>query len=224
MKKTLFLLSPLLFLLACDINTSTENKMPINLDSIKIGRETKPVLKEYQGLYNIRNFTFKSCENDSIYSIKDKTGGIDSAIAKIDYLGTVFMSMKGYETRTPKENSISVTELIKVEQKSYKNTCIQYDYWCFGTEPFWQIQISKKENLIDFYDPMEQKITHFVYSKPEIKNGITYYTTLDKENKITISIKKEKCNGAIDKQYNYSAEVLLNNKKYNGCVIKYGEE
>ncbi|MGZ4048193.1 MAG: hypothetical protein ACXVNN_02455, partial [Bacteroidia bacterium] len=91
---------------------------------------------------------------------------------------------------------------------------------CFGTEPFWQIQISEKENLIDFYDPMEQKTTHFIYSKPEIKDGITTYTSSDKKDRISIAIKKEKCNGAIDPQYDYSVLVTLNDKKYNGCASR----
>ena len=117
-------------------------------------------------------------------------------------------------------NAILFTDNIKAEQKNYKNTCIESDYWCTGTEPFWIIQISKAEDLIDFYNPMEQKTTHFVYAIPEIKNGITTYSSTDGENKIKVIIKKEKCNGAIDKQYDYSAQVQLNDKKYSGCAIK----
>ena len=64
---------------------------------------------------------------------------------------------------------------------------------------------------------------HFVYAEPDIKNGLTVYNSTDGENKISVAIKKEKCNGAIDKQYEYSVQVQLNELKYNGCAIKYGD-
>ena len=178
----------LALLSSCTLQTgkAPDNKISGSLNSIKMTRETPSVIKEYQGLYNMSAFTFRSCENDAIYYIDDSTGGIDSAIAKIDFLGSVFMKMKGFVKHTTDENVLVVTELITVEQKSYKNTCIPYDFWCFGTEPFWQIEISEKENVIDFYNPMEQKLIHFDYSKPEIKNGTTNYMSSNKENKITI--------------------------------------
>ena len=211
----------LLSLFSCtqQVGRPPDNTVPGKLDSVNFKRETSATIKEYNGLYDPSGHTFRSCDNDMIYYIEDSTGGIDSAIAKIDF-STVFMSMKGYEKHSADENLILVKELITVEQKSYKNTCIAYDFWCFGTEPFWQIEISEKENLIDFYNPMEQKMTHFEYTKPEIKNGITNYISSNKENKISIAIKKEKCNGAIDPQYNYSVQVALNDKKYAGCVSK----
>jgi uncharacterized membrane protein len=135
----------------------------------------------------------------------------------------IFADVKGVLTSTNGISSLAIKEVVHVEQRGLKNTCVPYDYWCTGTEPFWQVQISEQENLIDFYNPMEQKTSHFIYSKAEIKNGVTHYSSSDKENRISITIKKEKCNGAIDTPYNYSVEVLLNDKKYSGCAIKYGE-
>jgi uncharacterized membrane protein len=213
-----FFLGLIILFSSCNLNNAPGVKTPGSLDSIKISRDTQKVaIKEYDGLYNLRTMTFRACENDSVYSIFSEMS-IDSAIAKIDYFETVFMSIKGYKKYSANRSKLIATELLKVEQKSYKNTCIPYNYWCFGTEPFWQIEISEKENVIDFYNPMEQKFIHFEYSKPEIKNGSTTYSSSDKENKISIIIKKEKCNGAIDPQYDYSVQVTLNDKKYAGCA------
>lgn len=94
-----------------------------------------------------------------------------------------------------------------------------------GNEPFWQLQISEKENLIDFYDPMEQKTIHFNYAKSQVKNGAVNYFTKNDTNTIEIKIKKEKCSdGMSEKKYNFSVLVKLNKKTYNGCAVAFGED
>lgn len=231
--KKLVLFFSVVTLISCNLNTTPQNKIPGRLDSISIKRETplqhqKP--ETIIGLYENGHFTY--CDHpETSYSVNGKTNTADSLYRHIlpnaYQHQNVSIKLIGYLSNTV-PLVLHIDSIIKMERKSSKNACIPYEYWCYGTEPFWQIEISKEENLIDFYDPMEQKTTHFIYSKPEIKNGITYYTVSDKENKISIAIKKEKCNGAIDPQYDYSVQVQLNNKKYNGCAegvyfVKAGE-
>ncbi len=225
MKKTIFLIAPILFLLACNVNTNPENNTSMQLDSIKIGRETKPEIKQFYGLYRSHQSNFLDCGSGHLFVLKN-TGVIDSLYNLIlpnAYSDEAIYIEMNASSDPNDPNSILFSDNIKAEQKNSKNTCIQSDYWCTGTEPFWQIQISDKEDLIDFYNPMEQKTTHFIYAKPEINNGLTIYKSTDGENKINITIKKEKCNGAIDLQYDYSAQVQLNDKKYSGCAIKSTE-
>ena len=217
----------LLLISACSPTNSTENKTDTIADSANAKTNKSSEVVELTGLY--ANHLFISCLNSN-----DKIT-LNEGVQKLDSLyksvlpnpaypeQTVFADVKGVLTSSNGVTSLAIKEVIHVEQKSFKNTCIPYDYWCTGTEPFWQIQISEKEHLIDFYDPMIPKFYHFNFSKPEIKNGITSYISSNNENKISISIKKEKCNGAIDTPYNYSVEVVLNDKKYSGCAIKYGE-
>ena len=222
MKKTLITFTWILFLSACNVSTTTENNSTVGLDSIKMGRETKAEVKHFQGLYRSHQSNFLDCESGQLYVLKN-TSVIDSIYNLIlpnAYTDeAIYMEMNA--SLDPDDpNAILFTDGIKAEQKNYKNTCIQSDYWCTGFEPFWIVQISKGEDLIDFYDPMEQKTTHFVYTLPEIKNGVTTYKSTDGENNITVIIKKEKCNGAIDKQYDFSVQVQLNDKKYNGCGLQ----
>ena len=114
---------------------------------------------------------------------------------------------------------------MKTEFKNYQNDCISFEYWCIGNEPFWQLQISEKENLIDFYDPMEQKTIHFNYIKSENKNESLNYSVKNESNTIGIKIKKEKCSDGIsEKKYNYSVTVILNHKTYKGCAVAFGEK
>lgn len=222
MKKTFFLISPVLCLLACNISTSPENNATVKLDSIRIGRETMPEIKHYSGLYRAHQSNFLDCESGKLFVLKN-AGTLDSLYNLIlpnAYTDEAVYIEMNASLEADDPNAIFYSDGIKAEQKNYKNTCIQADFWCTGFEPFWIVQISEGEALIDFYNPMEQKTTHFVFAKPEIKNGLTVYKSTDGENKISVIIKKEKCNGAIDKQYDYSAQVQLNDKKYNGCAIK----
>ncbi len=222
MKKAIILFSGIIILSACNVSTSPENKNAIQLDSIKIGKETKPVIKQFQGLYRSHQSNFLDCESGKLFVLKN-TSTIDSLYNLIlpnAYTDEAIYIEMNASLDADDQNAIHYTNGIKAEQKNYKNNCINSDYWCTGTEPFWIIQISKNEDLIDFYNPMEQKTTHFVYSIPEIKNGITTYSSTDGENKINVVIKKEKCNGAIDKQYDFSIQVQLNDKKYNGCGLQ----
>lgn len=222
MKNTIFFSFAILFVSACNVSTSPENNTSIQLDSIKIGREAKGETKHFQGLYRSHQSNFLDCESGQLFVLKN-TSVVDSLYNLIlpnAYTDEAIYVKMNASLDPNDPNSILFTDGIKAEQKNYKNNCIQSDYWCTGIEPFWVMQISKSEDLIDFYNPMEQKTTHFVYAKPEIKNGVTTYTSTDGENKITVVIKKEKCNGAIDKQYDFSVQIQLNDKKYNGCGLQ----
>ncbi len=207
---------------ACNLSTSPENKTSLQLDSIKIGRETKSEIKQFKGLYRSHQSNFLDCENGGLFLLKN-TSIVDSLYNLIlpnAYSDEAIYIEMNASIDPNDPNAITYSNNIKAEQKNYKNNCVESDYWCTGFEPFWIVQISKNEDLIDFYNPMEQKTTHFVYAKPEIKNGSSTYSSTDGENKITVIIKREKCNGAIDSQYDFSVQVQLNDKKYSGCGLQ----
>lgn len=224
MKKIIPIIFLTIFLESCSINNKKEDQSLGGIDSVKITRaETVNPSGEFNGLYSKGKF-YSYDHPETGYSVVDKTNSIDSIyhflLPHAYPLQTVNLEAEG--TKTGK--IIYITKVFKMEQKNYRDICIPYDYWCTGMEPFWQIQISEKENLIDFYDPMTQLTTHFLYSKPEIKNEIIYYTSTYEKNKINITLKKEKCNGAVDLQYEYSAQVTLNDKKFYGCAIKFNNK
>lgn len=222
MKNIILFSISFLFLSACNVSTTPDNNGAVQLDSIKIGRETATEVKQFKGLYRSHQSNFLDCESGQLFVLKN-TSVIDSLYNLIlpnAYTDEAIYIEMNASTDINDSGALTYIDGIKAEQKNYKNNCINSDYWCTGFEPFWVIQISKNEDLIDFYNPMEQKTTHFVYAQPEIKNGITTYTSTDGENKISVVIKKEKCNGAIDKQYDFSVQVQLNDKKYNGCGLQ----
>ncbi len=217
-------------LFSCSQHT-INNESLSNHDSLNTTVPLVRVLREYKGVYLPGQF--KNAENSDLYTFSGRDRKfLDSAYNKIlpsPYLNqTVLLNFKGVVDSLPTNSGFraSLTALIAMELKNAFNSCIPYDYWCMGNEPFWQIQISGKENLIDFYDPMIPKFYHFIFSKAEMKGGTTIYNAEDKasNNKIKVTITNEKCSdGMSERNYHYKSEVVLNSKTYNGCAMAFGD-
>lgn len=215
-----------------------ENSSKAVLQTETIKKDTVPKAEEFQGLYfpskpgssGMINVCFG--DNHSLsYPVEDETNSLDTLYKKIlpnaypyqtiyiKVIGKLFASGSQADPYT-----LQVSSVLKTELKNYQNDCILYEYWCMGNEPFWQIQISEKENLIDFYDPMEQKTIHFNFEKSQLKNGSITYSAKNENNTILLKIKKEKSSdGMTEKKYNYSVIVKLNDKNYKGCAVAFGE-
>lgn len=230
MKKTFIPFCFIFLLFSCSSN-SNDNKSTPNSDSTTVDILPVKKVKEYKGVYHPGQFT--NGEDSEFYtfygSVQKKLDSLYSNLLPSPYPNqTVFMHFKGVEDSFPTNTGFrtSITELISMELKNAFNVGIAYDYWCMGNEPFWQIQISEKENLIDFYDPMIPKFYHFSFSKAEIKGNQKIYSAEDKanNNKIKITIVNEKCSdGMSERNYKNKSEVVLNGTTYRGCAIAYGE-
>ncbi len=216
-KISVLLFSTVLF--SCSQNHSVESSA--GEDSTQTISTTKEV--ELDGLY--ANDKFISCSDNQTLAIMGDTKKLDSLYKVLlpeAYEGqTIFAKLKG----TLSNNDLSVKEVVQAEQKNESNTCIPYDYWCMGNEPFWRVQISEKENLIDFFNPMENTYSHFNFSKPEIKQNSTVYTAESGANKIKITITNEKCSdGMSERDYQYKSEAVLNGTVYKGCAVNASQK
>jgi uncharacterized membrane protein len=230
MKKIFIPFCFLFFLFSCSPNPN-KIESTANKDTTRVVTHLVKKLKEYKGVYCPGQF--KSAEKSELFTFYDSVQKqLDSLYNKIipsHYPNqTVFMDFIGIADSLSTNTGFrtSITKLISIEFKNAFNSAIPYEYWCMGNEPFWQIQISEKENLIDFYDPMIPKFYHFNFSKAKIEDGKTIYTADDKAsgNTIKITITKEKCSdGMSERKYNYSSEAVLNGKTYKGCAIAFGE-
>jgi uncharacterized membrane protein len=223
----------IVFIYSC--NNGGNNSVRINSEPDSLN-DTLHIIKEFSGLLinGKKEKTFISCEDPSkihLLENNDQTDTLLKSILPDAYEGqSVFLKMMA-EIKPASDHKYSdileVRQYIKAEQKNQTNTCIPYDFWGKGNEPFWQLQISQNENLIDFYKPMENKTIHFLYTPPVIKNDIITYLANDENSKNSISIilKKEKCSdGMSEIEYNYSAEIILNGNKFKGCAVKFGEQ
>lgn len=230
MKKNLvpFLLVFVLF--SCSSN-SADNRLTTPPDSLKADIHPEKKVEEYKGVYHPGQF--KNAANSELYTFNEsdqkKLDSLYHILLPDPYPNqTVALNFKGIPDpqATNTGFKVIITALISMELKNAFNSAIPYEYWCMGNEPFWQVHISEKENLIDFYDPMIPKFYHFSFSSGEINGNITTYKAEDKTNNntIKITITKEKCSdGMSERTYNYKSEIILNGITYKGCSIKFGE-
>lgn len=222
-----------IFLFSC--NPPERNQHPTEQSFSQLN-DTLHIIKEFSGLlsYGKNEKTFISCADPGMIHLVKNNDQIDTIFKSLlpnAYDGeSIFLKiMAKIEPASEKKyaDQLEIKKIITAEQKNHKNTCIPYDFWCKGNEPFWQLQISEKENLIDFYDPMQQHTTHFLYNKPDTKNNVIIYSSKDEnsKNEIFVRIRKEKCSdGMSEIEYKYSAEISLNGDKFKGCAVKNGEQ
>ena len=87
---------------------------------------------------------------------------------------------------------------------------------CFGTEPFWSVEIAEAKNSIT-YKPIEGDSITMPYVKPDEKGDIWIFNAA----KLKAVIKREKCSdGMSDNAHEYSAKVRLGGKELQGCARK----
>lgn len=215
-------------------------------DSSLIDKDTNSaiadsVIRTFEGVYklNLTENVFTDCKNpDSTYWVTDETKNLKGLYEKFystrNIYGAVYAKLKGEIVDTKDKigknisekhpKTIIVKEVLNIDKKNFRNTCLKYDYWALGNEPNWSLQISKAENQIEFIDYSQNQTYHFFYEEPRIEPGRIVYITHNniKQYIIDVIIKKEKCSDTMsDTEYDYSVEVILSGgKRYKGCGIK----
>jgi uncharacterized membrane protein len=223
----LFVFITAILLISC--NPQDENRLQTNSPGVSSVNDTLHLIKEFNGLLiNSIPKKFISCDNSMMIHLVEKNDQADTILNTLlpnAYDGeSIYLAFLAEIKPSPDPQYADILEIkkfLKAEQKNSSNTCIPYDFWCKGNEPFWQLQISEKENLIDFYDPMQQTTNHFIYNAPEEKDGALIYSAKNSGNEITVRLKKERCSdGMSETNYDYRAEVIINSNKFNGCAVK----
>ncbi|MBL7883200.1 MAG: hypothetical protein JNL69_03980 [Bacteroidia bacterium] len=221
MQKIITLIVIYVCIVSCD-NPKVNNEASKTFDSIN--GSTKSVMNEYSGIYLIAENKIKTCDA-AIYSIVDESGKLELLSKELIVEGKNKANLVVHAKGKIDANNLIISEVITIEPKNFRNTCLPYDFWCLGNEPFWQVQISKNENLIDFYNPMEQELIHFDYVQSIEKNNSFVYTANTNKNEIKVTIHTQKCSdGMSERMYNYAVSVMLNGNEYKGCAIKFGDK
>ncbi len=241
MKRYIFVFSAILTLHSC----SSPEKPVGTRDSLTVkpsetgSLSTKPVT--FEGLYTFGNEvnTFQDCNgsktvywvNDSLTNLRDKYKETTSFLS-YPY-ESVYAEVKGYLSgksslgyASEYENVLVVTDIIKLEAKNFRTECYNYEFIALGNEPFWSVDIIPQERRIILKDVGQEKVYEFFYAPQTVSGGIhRYESTNPARDKLIIEIREEKCSdGMSDRQYNYSAEVRLNERLLKGCAIKKGEQ
>ncbi|MCY7408858.1 MAG: hypothetical protein LH473_01165 [Chitinophagales bacterium] len=120
------------------------------------------------------------------------------------------------------DSVIVVSDVLDFEQKNYQNACIPYDFWALGKN--WSLQISRKEGIIAMKDFSAMRVYVFEYFIPKmIGDKVFNYTSNNyaTQSAIKVLIKHESCMmDSSNHQFNYSATVIVDGKRYSGCAIK----
>jgi uncharacterized membrane protein len=216
MKHSLFLL---ITLLAAGCSSPENAESSSGTDSVAYD----PNQTEFRGLYSTGKFI--SCDNPRIvYTVNDKTDLLDTlykkALPNAYPKQTIYVEVRGSMPENRNKELLVVEEIRKAEPKTLENNCLPFDFWCRGNEPLWHAHISETENLIDIFEPQEQKSTHFEFSAPKEENGKTVYFAINETDNVKITISNEFCSdGMSERRYNFKAVVELNGRTLNGCAI-----
>ncbi|MBI5914306.1 MAG: hypothetical protein HY842_02950 [Bacteroidetes bacterium] len=196
---------------------------------------------EHRGLYvfDPKNSTFRDCaEPDAKYVTIDETDGDLEKnyrrLLKFPYpYQPVFAEVKGFKTPYFGNRDLSgdfagffiVTEILDLEVKNYRNTCIPYDLWAMGTEPFWYAQVSEAEGVIEFRGMDDERTKVFSYQPPIQDDSLKIYTGVNQDSgdniRIEVSENGPCSDGMSDIKYRLSVRMTMNGKEYNGCGIPF---
>mgnify|MGYP007002410634 CR=1 FL=1 len=212
-----------------------QSAAPLTLEALLPAKDIRP----YRGLYffDPQESIFRDCgEPGSRYWVVDETGNMVGEYRRLlrsPYPGQpVVAEVSGYVTpyfgdkKLPAKCTgfLIVTETGKFEVKNFRNTCIPYDYWALGTEPFWQAQISAGEGLIEYRGMDDERWKVFPFLSPVEEDTARVFAAINQEtgDNIRISLKETPCSdGMSDRSYRFAVQLTVNGKNLSGCGIAY---
>ncbi len=197
---------------------------------------------EYRGLYifDRKTCSFRDCtEPGKLYVAFDETGGIERnhlRLLRKPFPGqAIFAEVKGLkvdqyakaELPADRAGFFIVTEILELEAKNYRNTCIPYEVWGLNYDVNWQLQVSANEGLIEFRPPDSEGMKYFPYSNPETSDTATVYSSVNEStgDNIRIVMKEGTCNdGQTEIRYNIRVDVTMNGDAYSGCGLPFEKD
>ncbi|MAT54806.1 MAG: hypothetical protein CMN32_10030 [Saprospirales bacterium] len=193
----------------------------------------------FLGLYKADDLhgTFMQCgQEDARYVTYDETGALQRNYIRIlrnPYPGqSIVAEIKGYSL--PYFGSLSlpdgfrgflvITEIVKIEAKNFRNTCIPFDLWALGNEPFWQAQVSEAEGVIEFHELGVERTLNFPYVPMVETDSAGIYASVNPEtgDNIELQVLDEPCGDSMsDNKYRFKVIIKVNGKSFRGCGLTY---
>ncbi len=213
---------------ACQ-NAPAKDNTQANVTDIKSAPDAKT--KRYIGLlsHGSAGTFFRPCGRDSTrWAVVDSTNEAVMLYKKTYQYGYDNQSVMAFvdgsllgKTVDGTDNTLVINKIDKIVSKDWDGYCMGFEFVIFGSRPFWAVEISPKENYIDFNDEPNLRYHHFKYVKPVIEGDVRTYETVSFDGKETLKvvITKGKCmDDSNPKPYPFSGQVTLNGKVYNGCA------
>ena len=226
--KKIFLILFVLNIVACKNETKPKEQAPV----VDTKTAANPQVKRYIGLFSFgtAGSYFRPCGLDSTrWAVIDSSGDMVKKYRTVYQYGYdnqsvmafVQGALSGKNTEGGTDNTLKINAIEKMEQKDWDGYCMGFEFVIFGSKPFWAVEISPKEQYIDFNDEPNLKYHHFKYVKPiQVGKTRTYETvSFDGKETLKIVITDENCKDESNpKPYPFSGQVTLNGKIYNGCA------
>jgi uncharacterized membrane protein len=217
-------------------SASLKNESPMTFMALMPSQEPA----EMSGLYIFdgKNSSFRDCAKLAArYLVVDETAGQMEQhyrrLLKFPYPNQpIVVRLKGFvapyygslELPDGKEGFLVVSEVLEAEVKNFRNTCIPYDFWALGTEPFWGAQVSEAEGVIEYRGMDDEGTKFFAYLPPVAEKKTLIYTGINQESgdNIRIAVDSLPCgDGMSERTYKLSVKLTINGKEVNGCGIPY---
>lgn len=229
-------------LAAC--NTPQKDALNTGDSSLKDGHVLQTQIdttsKIFKGLFTLSDDVSElvDCDQQNRYWIADSTGALRAAYKKtrnvLPYKNeSIYAEFQGYLSgkadtgnASAYENVLVITKIIKTEVKSFRTECYPFEFIATGNEPFWSVDIIPAEQRIVLKEIGKDSASIFPYQPANIGGGVYRFESMTAEKgRMAIIIREEKCtDGMSGRQYNYSAEVIINGRTLKGCAIKKGEK
>ncbi|MEY3053247.1 MAG: hypothetical protein RLY31_3032 [Bacteroidota bacterium] len=196
-------------------------------------------VRPYEGLYSRRaeTATFRDCDLPAErFQVIDPDHRLEILYRRtlgLPYPGqSAFVRLHGYTAPYWADEELSdghaaflvVTETTSLQTKNFRNTCIPYDCWALGTEPYWTAQVSAAEDLIEFRTLDDTDMQHFPYHPPMESDTARIFASLNPEtgDNILVTIRPAPCSdGMSDRRFRHTAEVSVNGRRYRGCAVTW---
>jgi len=124
-------------------------------------------------------------------------------------------------------DTLSTSDVDAIEAKNAWNTCVPFEFWCSGTEPFWELEISQAEGGLFLEDMAQQQGAKYTWAAPVVEGDTWTYAApaiSSTQPALRVVVKKEQANnGMSEVVYNYSAELIVGAEKRKGVAVRWGE-
>ena len=197
----------------------------------------EPVGKTYTGLVRIEDgsIEFRPCDAKGetywvggeterlreLYESATRQGypGQNVVAAVIGYVKKPKPS-RGAAMASPYDAQLKISDVRQVRPKNPRNNCFAADYYANGNEPFWNLQISEKEGVIEL-SALGQETVHVDYVAPTVEGRFTRYFARGGDQRMKVVIEEVPCEDSMaGNSYTHTVQVNYAGRVYEGCGRK----
>lgn len=192
-----------------------------------------PPEQTFRGMYRsgASGAAFYICDSSQTYLVRDRPAGLDSlyraacgpAPCPDESVYAVLRGRLELPARPGAPGILHLSAIDTLQPKTVYNTCLPFDFWCLGTEPFWGLFISEQDGGFCVKIMGAERGLRFPWAAPiKTASSWTYTSTHPQTGeKLRVVVRREPCSdGMSERAYDYSVEMTLGQEVYHGCGMR----